>query len=52
MDRETLPPTSADEAALAYGRRLAETSDRSADFWAAVERLARQAGLTPKDDDE
>jgi hypothetical protein len=52
MDHDTLPPTSADAAALAYGRRLAAQEDRAAHFWAVVERTARHAGIateTPND---
>ncbi len=52
MDRDTQPPTSADEAALAYGRRLAANEDRAAHFWAAVERTARHAGITTETPDD
>jgi hypothetical protein len=44
----TMPPGPADAAALEHGRRLVSTgTDRSAAFWAAVERLARETGVTP-----
>ena len=44
----TMPPGPADADALEYGRRLAATgSDRSAAWWATVERVARERGLRP-----
>lgn len=51
MDHDTLPPDSADDAALEYGRQLGELEDRTADWWACIKRTARQAGLgdTPHD---
>lgn len=51
MERDTLPPTSDDAAALEYGRHLAEVEDRTADWWACVARQARIAGITPHDEE-
>jgi len=46
QDAATLPPGPADAAALEYGRRLVrEGRDRSAAFWAEVERAADAFGL-------
>lgn len=44
--RATLPPGPADAAADARGRELA--NDRSAAFWASVERRAKEAGVKPE----
>lgn len=42
----TMPPGPADAAALEHGRELASTgTDRSAAWWAAVERVARDTGI-------
>jgi hypothetical protein len=43
--RATMPPGPADDAALERGRELA--NDRSAAFWATVERVARDSGVKP-----
>ena len=44
----TLPPGPADAAALEHGRQLAASgTDRSAAWWATVERVARVSGLRP-----
>lgn len=43
----TMPPGPGDAAALEHGRSLVATgTDRSAAFWAEVERAARAAGVT------
>lgn len=44
MDRETLPPTQADEAALAFSASQ-QARSRSAEFFAAIQHTARMAGL-------
>lgn len=43
-DAKTLPPGPSDEAALQYARELVATgADRTADFWAALERRHAEA---------
>lgn len=51
-DAKTMPPGPADDAALEHGRQLVrEGRERSAGFWAMVERTARELGLVPRESD-
>ncbi len=51
MDRDTLPPTSADDAALEYGRKLAAEVDTGALAVPGSTRFKNLEQLVPAKDD-